>query len=155
MLQLPPQSRLFVATQPVDCRTGLDGLAAVCRHALGDHPLAGAVDVFRHRSATALNLLLSDGQGSWMLMQRLSQGRFAWWPTSPDARVPLSARERRMVLWHGNPERAQMARDGRRVASGEARLRASAQGSHAAGSATTSPRCSGSATRSSTALPPA
>jgi hypothetical protein len=29
--------------------------------------------------------------------------------------VPLSARELSIMLWNGNPERAQMARDWRRV----------------------------------------
>jgi transposase len=43
MLQLTPQSRIFVATQPVDFRKGIDGLATVCRQALGDNPLEGAV----------------------------------------------------------------------------------------------------------------
>lgn len=43
MLQLSPQSRIFVATEPVDCRTGIDGLAAVCRQVLGENPLEGAV----------------------------------------------------------------------------------------------------------------
>ena len=33
MLQLTPQSRIFVATEPVDFRKGIDGLAAVCRRA--------------------------------------------------------------------------------------------------------------------------
>jgi len=50
------------------------------------------------------------------MMKRLSQGRFTWWPNSADTRVPLSARELLIVLWNGNPERAQMARDWRRVA---------------------------------------
>ena len=122
MLQLTPQSRIFVATQPVDFRKGIDGLCAVCRQVLGENPLAGAVYVFRNRTGTALKLLLYDGQGYWMMMKRLSQGRFLWWPTSADARGPLSARALIILLWHGNPERAQMARDGRRVASGEARL---------------------------------
>jgi hypothetical protein len=49
-------------------------------------------------------------------MKRLSQGRFTWWPTTSDARVPLAARELIIVLWNGNPERAQMACDWRRVA---------------------------------------
>jgi transposase len=124
MLQLTPQSRIFLATQPVDFRKGIDGLAAVCRQVLGENPLAGAVSVFRNRAATALKLLLYDGQGYWLLMKRLSQGRFTWWPTTADARVPLSARELMIVLWNGDPERAQMAQDWRRVASGEARLRA-------------------------------
>jgi transposase len=116
MLQLTPQSRIFVAIQPVDFRKGIDGLSAVCRQILGENPLEGAVYVFRNRAGTALKLLLYDGQGYWMMMKRLSHGRFAWWPTSVDARVPLSARELLILLWNGDPERAQMARDWRRVA---------------------------------------
>ena len=116
MLQLTPQSRIFVAIQPVDFRKGIDGLSAVCRQRLGENPLEGAVYVFRNRAGTALKLLLYDCQGYWMMMKRLSQGRFVWWPTSVDARVPLSARELLILLWNGNPERAQMARDWRRVA---------------------------------------
>jgi transposase len=116
MLQLTPQSRIFLATQPVDFRKGIDGLAAVCRQGLGSNPLEGAIYVFRNRTGTALKLLLYDGQGYWLMMKRLSQGRFAWWPDSTDAQVPLSARELIIVLWNGHPERAQMARDWRRVA---------------------------------------
>jgi len=116
MLQLTPQSRIFVATEPVDFRKGIDSLGAVCRQRLGDNPLEGAVYVFRNRAGTALKLLLYDGQGYWMMMKRLSQGRFLWWPNSADARVPLSARELIIVLWNGDPERAQMAQDWRRVA---------------------------------------
>ena len=117
MLQLTPQSRIFLATEPVDFRTGIDGLAAVCRQVLGDNPLEGAVYVFRNRAGTALKRLLYDGQGYWLCLKRLSQGRFPWWPQTADARVPLSARELIIVLWNGDPERAQMAHDWRRVAS--------------------------------------
>jgi len=121
MIQLSPQSRIFLATEPVDFRKGIDGLGAVCRHVLGDNPLEGAIYVFRNRSGTALKLLLYDGQGYWMMMKRLSKGRFSWWPRRPDARVPLSARELIILLWNGHPDRAQMAKDWRRVASGEGR----------------------------------
>ena len=116
MIQLTPQSRIFLATEPVDFRKGIDGLAAVCRQVLGDNPLEGAVYVFRNRSGTSLKLLLYDGQGYWLCMKRRSKGRFSWWPTSADARVPLSARERIILTWNGNPERAQMAQDWRKVA---------------------------------------
>ena len=103
MLQLTPQSRIFVATQPVDFRKGIDGLAAVCRHALGDNPLEGAVSVFRNRAGTALTLLLYDGQGYGMMMKRLAPGRFRWWPTTPDVRVPWAARALVIVRWNGAP----------------------------------------------------
>jgi transposase len=116
MVHLTPHSRIFLATEPVDFRKGINGLGAVCRQRLGDNPLEGAVYVFRNRSGTARKLWLYDGQGFWLLMKRLSQGRFTWWPTTSDARVPLSARERLIVLWNGNSERAQMAQDWRRVA---------------------------------------
>ena len=66
-------------------------------------------------AGTALKLFLYDGQGYWMMLKRLSQGRFAWWPPTVDARVPLSARELLIVLWNGDPQRAQMAHDWRRL----------------------------------------
>ena len=116
MLQLTPQSRIFLATQPVDVRKGIDGLCAVCRQVRRDHPLEGAVYVFRNRVGTALTLLLSDGQGSWLCLKRLSQGHFTWWPHTADARVPVSARELIIMLWNGNPEGTPMAQDWRRVA---------------------------------------
>ena len=65
MLQLTPQSRIFLAVPPVDCRKGIDGLAALCRQTLGENPLGGAVYVFRNRTGTTLKLLAYDGQGFW------------------------------------------------------------------------------------------
>jgi transposase len=111
MVQLTPQSRIFVATEPVDFRKGIDGLAAVCRQVLGEQPLSGAVFVFRNRSATALKLLLYDGQGYWLCSKRLSQGHFHWWPHIHGASSRLAARELQILLWNGDPYQAQMAQD--------------------------------------------
>lgn len=116
MLQLTPQSRIFVALAPVDFRKGIDSLTALCRQALGENPLDGAVYVFRNRSGTALKLLVYDGQGFWLCTKRLSQGRFQWWPTAAAPSVRLSARELTILLWNGFPERAQMAPEWRHVA---------------------------------------
>jgi transposase len=116
MLQLTPQSRIFLATEPVDFRKGIDGLGAVCRRVLGATPLSGAVYVFRNRSGTALKILCYDGQGFWLCTKRFSQGRLSWWPKRGEARVGLSARELMIVLWNGNPEQARMAQDWRQVA---------------------------------------
>jgi transposase len=113
MLQLTPQSRIFLATEPVDFRKGMDGLAAVCRQVVGDNPLSGAVYVFRNRSGTAIKLLFYDGQGFWLCAKRLSQGRFHWWPQSQDASYRLCARELLVLLWNGYPHQAGMAEDWR------------------------------------------
>jgi transposase len=116
MLQLTPHSRIFLALEPVDCRKGIDGLAAVCRQALGENPLGGAIYVFRNRAGTTLKLLAYDGQGFWLCTKRLSQGRFHWWPTAATPSVRLSARELGVLLWNGFPDRAQMAPEWRQVA---------------------------------------
>src|SRR5215470_15269940 len=93
MLQLTPQSRIFLAVQPVDFRKGIDGLAALCRQVLHDNPLGGTVYVFRNRTGTTLKLLAYDGQGLWLCTKRLSQGHFSWWPTASTQSVTLSAWE--------------------------------------------------------------
>lgn len=115
MLQLSPQTRVFVAVEAVDFRRGIDGLVALCRQRLGQEPMSGAVYVFRNRRATALKVLVYDGQGFWLCTKRLSQGRFQWWPDQGVSHA-LSARELAIVLWNGDPTQARMAEDWRQVA---------------------------------------
>ena len=116
MLQLTPQSRVFLACEAADFRRGIDGLAALCRQRLGEDPMAGSIFVFRNRRGTSLKLLCYDGQGFWLCQKRLSQGRLVWWPSTAQACHRLSARELQILLWNGNPEEAGMAEDWRRVA---------------------------------------
>jgi transposase len=116
MLQLTPQTRVFLACQPADFRRGIDGLAALCRQRLEADPFDGAIFVFRNRRGTSLKLLCYDGQGFWLCQKRFSEGRLGWWPSSPQASHRFSARELQILLWNGNPEGAGMAEDWRRVA---------------------------------------
>ncbi len=118
MLQLTPQSRIFVALQPVDFRKGIAGLTAVCRQGLGENPLDGAVYVFRNRAGTTLKLLLYDGQGFWLCTKRLSQGRFQGWPTAPAPSVRLSARELSILLWKAFPTARRWRPSGARSSKG-------------------------------------
>lgn len=107
MIQITPQMRILLAVEPVDFRKGIDGLAAVCRAALGTDPLAGAVFVFRSRSRRALKLLTYDGQGFWLAQKRLSAGRFGWWPGEKGERsVRLEPHQLHLLLWNGDPSRS-------------------------------------------------
>lgn len=116
MLQLAPQSRIWLALAPVNFRKGIDGLAGVCRRRFAQNPLDGAIYVFRNRAGTTLKLLCYDGQGFWLCTKRLSQGRLRWWPRADGASVRLAARELQVLLWNGCPDRAAMAADWRQVA---------------------------------------
>ncbi|MDJ0863709.1 MAG: IS66 family insertion sequence element accessory protein TnpB [Gammaproteobacteria bacterium] len=116
MLQLTPQSRVFLAVEAADFRKGIDGLAALCRQRIGEDPMGGAIFVFRNRRGTSLKLLSYDGQGFWICQKRLSRGRLKWWPASSQASQRLSARELQILLWNGNPKAIELAEDWRRVA---------------------------------------
>ena len=110
MIQITPQMRILLAVEPVDFRKGIDGLARVCRAVLQRDPFSGAVFIFRNRSATAIKVLVYDGQGYWLCQKRLSRGRFRWWPTRRGGRVRgLAAHELQLLIWNGNPEQGRVA----------------------------------------------
>ncbi len=110
MIQITPQMRVVVAVEPADFRKGIDGLARLCQEALSHDPFTGWVFVFRNRRATAVKVLVYDGQGFWLCHKRLSSGRFRWWPTSRTAAAKtLAAHQLQVLLSAGNPEAAQAA----------------------------------------------
>ena len=110
MIQITPQMRVVVAVEPADFRKGIDGLARLCKDVLRQDPFSGWVFVFRNRRATALKILVYDGQGFWLCHKRLSSGRFSWWPRSTTGPAKtLSAHQLHVLLSAGNPERARVA----------------------------------------------
>jgi transposase len=110
MIQITPHMRVLVAIQPVDFRSGIDGLCRVCRAVLQIDPFCGAVVLFRSRSQKSIKLLVYDGQGFWLCQKRMSQNRFRFWPSATDAVVsPLLAHEFQLLIVGGDPSRAQGA----------------------------------------------
>lgn len=76
---LPPTSfRVFLATEAVDFRKGMDGLAAHVANNFDLDPFDGAIFVFRSRGAKRLKLLVWDGTGLVLTTKRLNEGRFTW-----------------------------------------------------------------------------
>jgi transposase len=116
MLQITPQMRILAAIEPVDFRKGIDGLVRLCKEALGQDPFRGGVFAFRNRRATALKVLVYDGQGFWLCHKRLSVGRFAWWPRAVGhAGKTLAAHQLQVLLCAGDPEGTKAAPDWRSV----------------------------------------
>ena len=110
MIQVTPQMRILVAVEPADFRKGIDGLARVCKEVLQQDPFRGWVFVFRNQRATAVKVLVYDGQGFWLCHKRLSSGRFRWWPASRTGVVKvLEAHQLPVLLSAGNPEGSQAA----------------------------------------------
>lgn len=119
MLQITPQMRVLVATEPADFRRGIDGLARLCRERFNADPFSGAVFVFRNRRGTAVKLLVYDGQGFWLCHKRLSTGRFRRWPSLDDVSAKrLRAHELQVLLFGGDPSGTKASPDWRPVSPG-------------------------------------
>lgn len=76
MLSLPPSVRIFVATQPVDGRKGVDNLAAMVRSVFSHDPLSGHLYVFFSKRADRVKVIYWDRSGFAMWTKRLEKGRF-------------------------------------------------------------------------------
>ena len=116
MIQITPQMRILVAVEPTDFRRGIDGLARVCKEVLRHDPFNGWVFVFRNRPATALKILVYDGQGFWLCHKRLSRGKFAWWPSAASGNNQrLATHQLAVLLAAGDPTRTGAAVDWRPI----------------------------------------
>ncbi len=110
MIQATPQMRMLLAVEPVDFRKGIDGLAQVCRQVLKKDPFSGYVFIFRNKRASAIKVLMYDGQGFWLCQKRLSKGRFDRWPANGDTCLrQLAVHEFQLLIWNGDLSKVRIA----------------------------------------------
>jgi transposase len=81
VLNFSPAVRIFLATNPVDMRRQIDGLAALVSDVLSQDPFTGHVFVFRGRRADRVKVLVWDKNGFVLYYKRLEKSRFRF----PDA----------------------------------------------------------------------
>ncbi len=92
MLSLPPSVRLFVATQPVDGRKGVDSLMVIVRDVFAHDPLGGHLFVFFSKRCDRVRIVYWDRDGFAMWTKRLEKGRYR--PTfSADGQLGASTME--------------------------------------------------------------
>lgn len=113
MLQITPHHTLLLATQPVDFRKGVDGLAALCRQHLSQDPFSGTLFIFTNRRRTAVKVLVYDGQGFWLSLKRFSRGKLAWWPDSAQTLYTIDAKHLAILLYQGHPYHTKLPDDWR------------------------------------------
>jgi transposase len=85
-------SHVWFVIDPIDMRTGIDGLSVRLQNTLGRSPCDGQAYAFRNRRSTRLKLLVWDGTGVWLCQRRLHQGHFVW-PTADQPTVSLTDRQ--------------------------------------------------------------
>lgn len=97
MLNLLPNTQIYLATEAVDMRRSFDGLSALVMDVLAQDPLSGHLFVFFNRLGDKIKILYYDGQGLCQWYKRLEQGRFRI-PTSESEGVELSPQELGLLL---------------------------------------------------------
>lgn len=118
MIAITPHMRVLCFTEVVDFRRGLDGLLGLCRTEIPSvDPFSGTLFLFCNRSRKAIKAVVYDGQGYWLLMKRLSSGKFSFWPEAGDNAVvcEILGRELSVLLWNGDPKKALMGEDFKRL----------------------------------------
>jgi transposase len=116
MIQLAPHIKILVAIKPCDFRKGIDSLVSLCRNEFEQDPFSGTLFVFRNRMGTSIKLLIYDGQGFWLCQKRFSCGKINWWPSDKDMELhPLLAQQLAVLIYNGDPERADFADDWRKI----------------------------------------
>lgn len=84
--------QVWLVVEPVDMRSGIDGLSLRIQNLLERSPCDGAGYAFRNRRGTRLKLLVWDGTGVWLCHRRLHQGKFVW-PQAGTTTVTLTERQ--------------------------------------------------------------
>ena len=98
MLTLPPGVRVFVATERVDGRKGMDGLSVLVRSRFAEDPLSGTLFVFFSRRADRVRVLYWDRDGYVLLTKRLEKGTYRPPWHAEQGRVIIEAAELLLVL---------------------------------------------------------
>lgn len=90
MLTLPPGTKVFLATGPVDGRKGINGLSTLVRSQFGQDPLSGHMFVFFSRRVDRVRVLYWDRDGYVLITKRLEVGVTVRQTTSLTASAPTS-----------------------------------------------------------------
>ena len=97
MLSLPPGTKVYLASKPVDMRKGFAGLSVLASEVFRLDPYSGHVFLFRSKRGNYLKALIWDGTGLCLFAKRLERHRFVW-PPLVDGGVVLTPAQFSLLL---------------------------------------------------------
>ena len=97
MLMLPPNTRIFIASNHVDMRKSMDGLSLLVQEVLHKNPLSGHLFVFLNKRGDKLKILYWDRNGFCLWYKRLEKNIFRF-PKIPGDVFCVNATELGMLL---------------------------------------------------------
>ncbi|MBA3859931.1 MAG: IS66 family insertion sequence hypothetical protein [Cyanobacteria bacterium PR.3.49] len=101
MLSIPPSTKIFICSQPIDMRQSFDGLAGTVANALRCDSFSGHLFVFFSRCRKRVKILFWDRDGYVIWYKRLESGAFAaskWMNTENGSSLEVEASEFALLL---------------------------------------------------------
>ena len=81
-----------IMVKPVDMRLGIDRLTSLAQQTQSTSACDGLVYIFRNQSGSRIQAICWDGNGVWMSVRRLHNGKFHW-PKWGDSTMQLSTEQ--------------------------------------------------------------
>ena len=103
MLSLPPSTRIFLCSHPVDMRLSFDALSGLVHTHFGQNPLCGHLFAFFSKRRDRMKILFWDIDGFVLYYKRLESGTFSWVPNNSSSSNEMLASEFALVLAGINP----------------------------------------------------
>lgn len=80
MISFSDKARIYIKTEHIDFRCGLNKLVPLARSCFDVDPKSEVIFVFRNRRKTDIKMIFFDRNGYFMGHKRFSSGKLKWWP---------------------------------------------------------------------------
>lgn len=93
-------TQIFVCTEPVDLRKGIDGYASIVQSVFHRSPMDHALYIFCNRSHNKIKALYYNraSTGFWLLYKRLEKGTFKWKISSDGSYAEISEQQYKWLM---------------------------------------------------------
>lgn len=90
---------IYLVTQPVDLRKGIDGYASMVQSDFRLDPFrSDSIFLFTNRAKDKMKGINYDGVGFWLLYKRLSKGKFKWQVESEEPVIKITSAQLNLLL---------------------------------------------------------
>jgi transposase len=98
MIQLPADTRIYLAIEPVNMHRSFDGLAILAQDVVQQNPLSGHLFLFRNKRADKIKMLIWDRNGFLIFYKRLEKGRFKFPKLRNISHITITMQELALLL---------------------------------------------------------
>lgn len=98
MLSEIQSHRVYLASEPMDMRKNIDGLAAIVQQCFNLDPFSPSLFVFSNKYRNKVKILEWTHCGFWLHYLRLEKGKFQWPSSNGTDTIRIDLRQLRWLL---------------------------------------------------------